>query len=244
MSNKTFNTAHIDSITDVGLRTLVQALWLWKAKEGIKIVQHAMNMMSDAPIVVDGWFGDISVEVLESLDVKDLNRSIGLVFDQMDEASEPAYLTIARGELGVKEIKGKKHNKRVLKYHSVSGGFATDEVPWCGSFVNWVMKEAGYETVSYPARALSWINFGYSAHKPVLGAIAVKSRKGGGHVCFVVGISKKGKYIYCLGGNQGDAVTVRKYRATAFKDFRLPIGQEKISLKVYNKHYINGKKES
>ena len=243
MSRKEYNKQHIRKIRDVGLQSMVSALWMWKAKEGIRLVQMALNSLG-SNLSVDGWFGDRSVSVLESFDTKDMNRAIGVVLDQTNEALEPEYITIARAELGVKEKRGKRHNKRILQYHKVSGGFSSDEVPWCGSFVNWVMREAGFDTVDTPARALSWINFGYSAHKPVLGAIAVKTRHGGGHVCFVVGKSKKGKYLYCLGGNQGDAVSIRKYPVGVFKDFRLPFGQQKTALPVYSKKIKYASKEA
>ena len=130
---------------------------------------------------------------------------------------------------------GKKHNKRVLKYHATSSGkYKNDEVPWCGSFVNWVMLEAGYtKTVKYPERAKAWRKFGKSVSQPTLGSIAVKTRKHGGHVTFVIGKSKDGKYLYCLGGNQGNAVSIRKYKKSVFTDFRIPNNYDYIALSVY-----------
>ena len=86
------------------------------------------------------------------------------------------------------------------------------------------MKKAGYDKdiPKWPARAKSWLKFGKSAGRPVLGSIAVKSRKGGGHVCFVVGQDPSGDYLYCLGGNQSDAVNIKKYPKRVFLDFRIP----------------------
>jgi uncharacterized protein (TIGR02594 family) len=154
-------------------------------------------------------------------------------------------MKIAKKELGTKEIHGKKHNPRVLEYHSVSGGFSTDEVPWCGSFVNWVMKQSKYKTVSYPARAKSWKNFGKKAKKPIYGAIAVKSRRGGGHVAFVVGQSKDGKYLYVLGGNQHDSVNISKYPKSVWTDFRVPSDYDdtKCILPIYDGRSSKGGKE-
>jgi uncharacterized protein (TIGR02594 family) len=130
-------------------------------------------------------------------------------------------------EIGVHEIKGGMHNKRVIEYMQVTkwGKWVhDDETPWCAGFIGWCMVQAGYEDLipRYSLGAKSWLHFGISAHKPVLGAIAVKSRKGGGHVGFVVGISRGGKYLYILGGNQGDKVSVRKYPAHVWIDFRIP----------------------
>lgn len=138
----------------------------------------------------------------------------------IDNLNIPLWLKIAMKEIGTREIKGYKHNARVIEYHSVSGGFTTDEVPWCGSFVNWVLRKSGITTtVPYPARALSWLKFGILG-KPTIGAIAVKSRVGGGHVGFVVAV--EGNYVFILGGNQSDEVNIRKYLISDFKEYRVP----------------------
>ena len=86
------------------------------------------------------------------------------------------------------------------------------------------MKRAGYTIPKHAYRALSWLNFGVKSLKPIYGSIAVKERRGGGHVCFVVGGSEDGKYLDCLGGNQDNEVKVTRYRADIFKDFRIPKG--------------------
>lgn len=54
------------------------------------------------------------------------------------------WLDIAKAELGVKEIPGKKHNERILEYHKATSLESTeDEVPWCSSFVSWCLEKAG-----------------------------------------------------------------------------------------------------
>ncbi|MCP4971570.1 MAG: TIGR02594 family protein, partial [Arcobacter sp.] len=115
------------------------------------------------------------------------------------------WMKTALAEIGIKEIKGSKHEPRVLEYHKSSASWLnTDEIPWCASFVNWVMEKEGYTTISNSFRAKSWKNFGKEIKKPVYGAIAIKSRKGGGHVAFIIGKSKDDKYLYVLGGNQNN----------------------------------------
>src|SRR6266516_1789775 len=55
------------------------------------------------------------------------------------------WMSIAEGELGIHEnsLPG-ENNQRILEYHQTTTLAAlTDEVPWCSSFVNWVMKKAG-----------------------------------------------------------------------------------------------------
>lgn len=175
--------------------------------QAVKELQKLLNK-NGSNLVVDGDLGAKTKQAISILNV-------------------PIWLKNATEEIGTHEIAGSQHNMQVIKYHAVSGGFATDEVPWCGSFVNWVLKKSGFtSTVASPARALSWLEFGISS-KPVIGAIAVKSRKGGGHVGFVV--ATEGKYVYIIGGNQSDEVNMRKYLISDFKDYRVPLG------------YINGK---
>ena len=253
MTRKKYNIKGINTVEDLGLRAILLAIVSWKPKFGARLIQHALNMLG-SDLKVDGWLGGMTMAELAKYSVENIHDSISLSLSQYLETQAKStgidYLDVAFGELGQTEIKGDRHNPRILEYHAVSGGFSTDEVPWCGSFVNWVMKESGYtDTPRHPARALSWINYGYSAHKPTLGAIAVKSRKDkkgrsiGGHVTFVVGQSKSGKYLYCLGGNQGDKGSIVKYNKAIFKDFRLPIGVEKRAVPIYTKKYARALKE-
>lgn len=134
--------------------------------------------------------------------------------DAADPERKPPWIPIAEAELGQKEDKSKtKHNKRVLEYHETTTLRATtDETPWCSSFVNWVMTQAGYKGTN-SALAISWAKWGKKVTKPAYGAIAVfhwnptVNKKG--HVGFVVG--KEGSRIQVLGGNQKDQVKVSSY---------------------------------
>jgi len=133
---------------------------------------------------------------------------------------KPNWLSIAEGELGVTEIKGAKHNKRVLEYHQTTGKFGTDEVPWCASFVNWVHKQSGMSGTG-SALAMSYKNWGKKVDRPAYGAVAVFSHGGGkGHVGFVVG--KQGKNILVLGGNQSNQVKVSSYSTGKIVGYYFP----------------------
>ncbi len=173
-------------------------------------------------IQVDGKIGPITITAIKRVNNKKLAKEIWILRSKPGvNPNYPKWLKIAIEELGTKEILGKASNPRVEQYHAVAGlPWAKDDIPWCASFVAFCMKKSGYSLPKYPARALSWLHWGVSAHQPVLGAIAVKKRKGGGHVTFVVGMD--GDYLYCLGGNQHDAVRVSKYRRDIFIDFRVP----------------------
>lgn len=150
----------------------------------------------------DGGYGQETISAINSLEV-------------------PEYVKIGLKEVGVQEISGSKHNPRILEYQSTtSGKYTDDETPWCGAFVSWVMKQAGIKhNIKVPERAKEWSNFGYSVSEPSVGTIAVKSRVGGGHVCIVVGKTSNGK-LYCLGGNQGNLVSIATYDKSVFESFR------------------------
>ena len=134
-------------------------------------------------------------------------------------------LHVAINEIGIREIKGTKHNKRILEYASQSyfKHIKDDETPWCSIFVNWVAKQAGLST-SKSAAARSWLHVGFETHNPEPGDIVVfwreriDSRKG--HVGIYLGYSKDGSRVYVLGGNQGDAVSISAYDADRILGFR------------------------
>ena len=135
------------------------------------------------------------------------------------------WMTIAEGELGVSEVKGTSHNKRIIEYHATTTYLAkSDEVAWCSSFVNWVMKGAGY-IPTRSAAAKSWLNWGVST-EPRHGAITVVKLKGstgdpsngspsGFHVAFLVGSSAT--HIKLLGGNQGNMVKISPHRRSSYE---------------------------
>ncbi len=171
--------------------------------QAVKDLQDMLNN-NGANLAVDGDLGPKTKAAIDALNV-------------------PIWLKVALKEVGVHEIRGGKHSTRVLEYHSTTGKYSNDEVPWCGSFVNWVLLQAGFsKTVAYAERAKSWAEFGKEVDSPLIGAIAVKSRKGGGHVGFVVAVD--GNSLYLLGGNQSDEVNIRRYRVQDFMTFRVPWG--------------------
>jgi uncharacterized protein (TIGR02594 family) len=65
-------------------------------------------------------------------------------------------------------------------------------------------------------------NFGRKIQDPVYGAIAIKTRDGGGHVSFVVGQSSDGKSLFMLGGNQDDRVNITRYSRSLWSTFVVP----------------------
>jgi uncharacterized protein (TIGR02594 family) len=139
-------------------------------------------------------------------------------------------MPIAVGEIGVAETSGSAANPRILEYFTASRFWGTDDSggsnAWCASFVAWVMSQAGYDIATDAFRAKEWMNRwsgGTNIGRPLYGAIAVKSRSGGGHVGFVMGlVPGTTDQLAILGGNQGDATNVTAYPQSVFEAFMVP----------------------
>ena len=134
------------------------------------------------------------------------------------------WMDIAMGEIGTTEIKGAKDNDRIVEYHqSVALRASDDETPWCASFANFCLKEAGIEGTD-SAAALSFRKWGQEVKVSHLryGDICVIDRGGGrGHVGFFVGFDRSGRLLL-LGGNQDDQVNTTAFPSDAFAYFRRP----------------------
>lgn len=138
-------------------------------------------------------------------------------------SSETPWIPIALQEFGQAERTGSE-NPRIVEYHrSVDSSVSTDEVPWCASFVGWVLTKAGHAgTRSRLAR--SYLSWGRST-PPRFGAVVVLSRGSSstqGHVGFLVASSDDHSTIYVLGGNQGDRVSVAPFAASSVLGYRWP----------------------
>ncbi|MDQ9009049.1 TIGR02594 family protein [Acinetobacter gerneri] len=136
--------------------------------------------------------------------------------------SDLAWMVEAKKHLGLKENTSKTaHNPTILKWLKTLGAWwQEDETPWCGTFVAWCLKTAG---VAYPKhwyRALDYVNYGSKLAKPAYGCVAIKTRNGGGHVCFVAGRDSKTGKLVCIGGNQSNMVCYALYNESDFHEFR------------------------
>ncbi len=132
----------------------------------------------------------------------------------------PLHFVVAFRELGVAEYPGDKHNPRILEYHAAtslhSKAALTDEAAYCGSFMAWVWKKAGFEPPDKAFRARSWLKAGVKAEAELGVACVVKQRKrgpdartgsrGGWHVGQWVNRTRGG--IILLSANVGDRVGV------------------------------------
>jgi uncharacterized protein (TIGR02594 family) len=137
---------------------------------------------------------------------------------------EPAWLTIARGYFGLREIAGKDTAPVISRWlRELRAWWSDDETPWCGVFVAAVMKEAGYPRPAAWYRAKAWLDYGVALQRPTRGCIVVYDRKGGGHVGFVTAVDENGR-IFTLGGNQSNMVSEVPFDRSRAVGFRWPPG--------------------
>ena len=135
----------------------------------------------------------------------------------------PPWVKEALGELGTEEVRGKKHNARIIKYHAATTLRALDdETPWNSSFVNWVFAQIGIEGTK-SAAARSWLRWGNKLDALRGGCVAVFSRGNqprAGHVGFVIDVTND--KVLLLGGNQGNRVSVSPYPVSKLLGCRWP----------------------
>lgn len=156
-------------------------------------------------------------------------EEIGAVADTTDDRdfpdSETPWFEIAKREEaeGVDEIRGARDNPRIVEYHQSTTLKATDdETPWCSSFVNWCMQQAGIQGTR-SASARSWLRWGQTLRDPRPGCIVVLRRGNNpaqGHVSFYFGDA--GDRVLLLGGNQNNQVNISSYPKAQVLSYRWP----------------------
>jgi len=80
---------------------------------------------------------------------------------------------------------------------------------WCARFMNMVLERSGHRGTGSDL-ASSFARYGQRLAGPQVGAIAVMSRRGGGHVGVVTGIDSRGNPIV-VSGNHGHRVAEAVY---------------------------------
>lgn len=134
--------------------------------------------------------------------------------------TELQWIAEARKHIGLKEVKGAKHNATISQWlKNLKAWWSDDETAWCGTFVAHCLRASNVAIPKHWYRALDYLNYGARLRKPAYGCVAVKTRKGGGHVAFVVGRDKKTGKLVCLGGNQSDMVCFALYNESDFEAF-------------------------
>jgi uncharacterized protein (TIGR02594 family) len=138
--------------------------------------------------------------------------------------SQPRWLALAWGDLGVAETPGADHTHRVVRYYADVGHaqITNDETAWCAAFLGSCLERAGIaSTRSLMAR--SYLGWGEPLGEFRPGAVAVLSRTADpalGHAGFLVGETTDS--VILLGGNQSDAVTVEAFPRSRLLALRWP----------------------
>ncbi len=138
------------------------------------------------------------------------------------------WLTLANRDLGTAEIKGARHNPKIMQYFIDIGATwaETDEVPWCAAFVGSCIERSGIRS-SRSAAARDFLEWGAECDQQV-GCIVVLKRgtnEKQGHVGFWLGAELN--RVTILGGNQGNRVSVATFPATDVLGYRWPAQEAK-----------------
>jgi uncharacterized protein (TIGR02594 family) len=115
---------------------------------------------------------------------------------------------------GLSEIDGPLSNSKIMEFFEEIGfDWVTDDsTAWCSAALNFFAKKHGYER-SGKLDARSWLKVGEITLAPKLGDVTVlwreKPESWKGHVGLF--INKNDKYIWLLGGNQNNSISISAY---------------------------------
>lgn len=136
----------------------------------------------------------------------------------------PAYAHYALQHVGLSEVTGSRSNKTILGWIKSFFPWAKDDgqLAWCAIFINMMLKQAGIKGTG-KANARSFLKWGRKVSTPHKGDIVVFWRSSPnswkGHVGIYWGEAGDG-YIWCLGGNQRNRVSIAKYAKSRVLAYR------------------------
>lgn len=190
-------------------------------------------------LTVDGVVGPLTAAKLDAVSKKD----IAAIDPQPSTLKAAPWMTTMRAITGTKEIPGGGDNPMIIGWRdeiaarypemrSYCAGYKHDSIPWCGLGVAYVMAHNGIKPMFGKTAteqflwAGAWAKFGKALRKPVVGAVMVFTRVGGGHVSLYE--NEDDKYFIVRGANQSDMVNVTKIAKSrlAPNGIRWPSGWE------------------
>ena len=138
------------------------------------------------------------------------------------QLEELPWIAELRKHMGMHEKVNGKSNPIIVQWLKDMGKYSQEQkswwfetsTSWCGTAVGHALGEVDRFVIPTWYRAKDWA-------KPAYGCIGVKSRTGGGHVFFVVGLISPG-VLACLGGNQGDRVSIIPIPISKIESFWWP----------------------
>ncbi len=203
-------------------------------------VQKRLILLGFNPGPVDGVRGRMTIGALRKF-----QESRGLVadgilgplthaelFGEAEGASVPSFDTMpwfdeANRLIGTQEVAGSGNNPVIMDFaENLDIDYAGDDIPWCGLFVaHCIGATMPFEGLpNGPLGARNWLKFG-EACTPQLGAVVVFWRESPtswkGHVGFYAG--EDSTHVHCLGGNQSNAVNIRRFPRARVLGARWPL---------------------
>lgn len=128
--------------------------------------------------------------------------------------------------VGTQEYAGKvNNNPLIVKWiKKLIPSVTEDEVSWCSaaafSVIETALPEADLSMVNASAR--SWLKYGEATTEPIPGDVVIFWRESleswKGHVSFFV--KETDKYIWVLGGNQGNSFNISPYEKSRLLGYR------------------------
>lgn len=168
----------------------------------------------------------------------------------LKQPGTPALIMAALETLGTIEGAAGSNNPTILRWADevakamptaynkwAADWYNKDSVAWCGlAAAVWAIRSAQGKTDRLPPKnylsALAWAAFGIPVqwrgreglrlNEILVGDAIVMTRNGGGHIAFCVGVSKDGKYVHCIGGNQDNAVSIKSFPVSRIYAVRRP----------------------
>jgi len=128
---------------------------------------------------------------------------------------------LGMGFIGIDEV---KNDKQVRVFHNYTNAKGSGgRVAWCSSFINYLIYLLGLSGTG-SALARSWLKWGRKIESPIKGCIVVFWRDSiSSHLGHVALFSHMdAKYVYVLGGNQANKVSITAYPSDRVLAFIVP----------------------
>ena len=203
-------------------------------------VQKRLLKLGFNPGPIDGIRGRLTIGAVRAFQASRGLLADGIVgrqtfaalFGENAPTNKPSFdgmpwYEAAQDLIGLKEDTSSKSNPIILDMaEELDINYKDDDIPWCGLFVaHCIGSTLSAEPLpTVPLRARAWERFGDGC-EPQLGAVMVFWRKtktsGFGHVGFYAGEDKT--HYHILGGNQSNAVNVKRITKARFLDARWPL---------------------
>lgn len=148
----------------------------------------------------------------------------GLFEESLDLENITSPADLASRMIGLSETNGKSTVESFIQV-ATGGNIDINNTAWCAAFLNSIFEATGTEGTG-KLNARSYLNWGTSTSTPENGDVVVLWRNNPnswqGHVGLYVGPGSKEGYIKVLGGNQGNAVSIKEFPANRVLGYRKP----------------------